>query len=625
MQRVGDVIFVGVSAAWILLVLAFLTSVRGGLAQTVPPVDLSTISPSQFSDDELDLPYYLAHFHTLANSVVISGANPGFIDLPVWRPQNQQMPYNARVMENVLSLAYFYATDRSWNPYFGHPAVRERLEAAIRFWVDMQSDEGFFSETAVHKWAISPTGFATKYMGETLRLLSEGPAIDPDLLDDLAQADRRAIEAFLTSEDFFEHGKNYSNHYTTIYGGALAYLDLYPDEDLAELLGQRLEEGLAAFQSPAGYFYERRGPDWVYEVEIHHTNHLMAWHYLLGTEMEDEYASAIEDWYDWLSFNAALEPDTAGFVLNHAIETRRTLRFYQENRETSFGRTCFPPAERVTMARAFCESEEERKQRLSRQRAELERTWPNIPPLRVGEFYGYSPVVFLHRNHVRWHPSAEQKAAARDRLPYIRSEEFIHERMDERTKFRATYIRQPDYYATFNTGEPTDQEQQFGLGFVWTPQEGAMLQSQKVADAAWGTADFGSDDVYESDVLDARYELDGRSVSLRSGVRNVGGGRLRISYDLGTQGRKIVDFRQDDIVVTVRHDGRFTETIPILLEADESAELGAGFLRTNAGFAISFDESASATFSAGNLRVGRKRVHLLDIQAQDGLSYRFQF
>src|SRR6478735_7938809 len=39
----------------------------------VPPVDWSKLKPEDFSDDELDLPYYLANFHKLANSVVETG------------------------------------------------------------------------------------------------------------------------------------------------------------------------------------------------------------------------------------------------------------------------------------------------------------------------------------------------------------------------------------------------------------------------------------------------------------------------------------------------------------------------------------------------------------------------
>src|SRR5690606_24015329 len=94
--------------------------------QDVPPVDFSQIAPDDFGDDELAFAYYLAHFPILANSVRMSEPDRGFIDHAVWREPDWQTRHNARVMENVLSLAFFYATDRPWNPYYAHPSVRQR-------------------------------------------------------------------------------------------------------------------------------------------------------------------------------------------------------------------------------------------------------------------------------------------------------------------------------------------------------------------------------------------------------------------------------------------------------------------------------------------------------------------
>src|SRR5688572_6887786 len=100
--------------------LLFLAFSSTPIAQTtsqwpkVPPADFSKLKPSDFRDDELDLPYYLAHFHRLANSVVEEGDNRGFINISVWRSPQDNKPYNARVMENILSLAFFYSTKRPW-------------------------------------------------------------------------------------------------------------------------------------------------------------------------------------------------------------------------------------------------------------------------------------------------------------------------------------------------------------------------------------------------------------------------------------------------------------------------------------------------------------------------------
>src|SRR5690349_12899382 len=67
----------------------------------VPAVDWSKVRLADFTDEELDLPYYLARFKSVAEGVTESGPNRGFMSIPVWRgrDKNQQGPWNARVME----------------------------------------------------------------------------------------------------------------------------------------------------------------------------------------------------------------------------------------------------------------------------------------------------------------------------------------------------------------------------------------------------------------------------------------------------------------------------------------------------------------------------------------------
>jgi hypothetical protein len=594
-------------------------------AQTVPRVDLSEIALSEFADDELDLPYYLEHFHTIANSVVMSGPLRGFLDIPVWRQPDQLAPHNARIMENILSIAFFYATDRPWNPYHGHPAVRARLEAALNFWVGMQSEDGLFSEAGEDAWGISPTAFATLYMGETLRLLSGGPPIADEVLAEVVAADRKAILAILTNEQFFDHGTRYSNHYTAAWAGALAFVSLFPNPDLSDRLEQRLRQGLVRFQSPAGFFYERRGPDWVFEIETHHSNNLTAWHYLRGSPLGNAYTDAIRRWYEWFAYNAAIEPDGSGFTVNHAIETRLTLAFYEENRTTTYGGTCLPVAEQVVLVRAFCESREEAAARVARRRDELERSWPSVPPLRLGDFYGYSPITFLHRNRNRWHPTNEQKAAARDLLPYLASNAFTHHRADDRVEFGVTFIRRPAYYAAFNAGERLDEDQAYGLGVVWIPDYGAVLQSHKAAGTSWGTRPQAADIVYEAEIRDRRIERDGEAVTLDAGAENVGPGTVTISYPLGSRGEKSVTFLPDEIVVTIRHDGPFEEVIPLLVAPNDRMEVGNTVARIGQALSLDFDENASASIRSTRRRIGRKQLEVLYLQANGDLEYRLRF
>ena len=65
----------------------------------IPDIDLSTFKPSDFTDAELDIPFYLKHFHTVANSVIETGPDKGFINMSVWRAPADNKPDKARIME----------------------------------------------------------------------------------------------------------------------------------------------------------------------------------------------------------------------------------------------------------------------------------------------------------------------------------------------------------------------------------------------------------------------------------------------------------------------------------------------------------------------------------------------
>ncbi|MGH9882852.1 MAG: hypothetical protein ACRD6N_15550, partial [Pyrinomonadaceae bacterium] len=467
----------------------------------VPPADFSRLEPSDFDDGELDLPYYLAHFHRLANSVVAEGENRGFINLAVWRNQQDNRSYNARIMENILSLAFFYSTKRPWNQYYGSPAVRVRLEAALDFWCRMQNADGRFSEYGPKQWNLAATAFATKFMGQTLTLLHNGPPIDPGLLDRTVKADRRAIHFVLTDATFYKHGRDFTNQFTNVWAGALAFLKLYPDAALESLLHRRIQTDTRIFQSPAGYFYEARGPDWGYNLGTHHSNLWMAWHYAKGTPLGNILIAEERKFVEWLAYNAVREPDGSGFTLNRAIETRQRRPFLDSNAITrgqeDQGQRLI--ASEVPLARAFSATQEQIKNYRKEQRAALEKNWAGGSELAVGAFSAFSPYAFLHRSHTRWFPTEAQRNAALKLLPY-RDRRFIHQRMDSRERLVFTFVRQPGYYAIFNSGPHLTNQQRYGLGLIWQPEMGAFLQSQTgTSDAAWGTVLRPNQPVYESD------------------------------------------------------------------------------------------------------------------------------
>lgn len=543
----------------ILFAAVVLTGSTAALAkwQPVAPADFSRIKPADFADDELDLPYHLQHFHKVANAVVEEGADRGFFNTGLWRGEGQKHTYNARIMESHLTLAYFYCTDRAWNPYFRSQAVRERLEAALEYLVNMQNDDGRFSEYGVKEWNLPATAFATKFLGETLRLLKSGPPIDPALHRRVIEADRKAIVVTLTMPSLYDHGRRYTNQYCNVFAGGMAYIDLYPDEQIRRLVSERFKDAMRDFQSPAGFYYERDSADFGYVFHTTRSDMNMAYHYARGTDLGGWIEEMESRWAEWISYNLVRQPDGSGYVINRGVESRQRHAF-RDYLDTGM-------AEKVPGSRAFSTSVAELRRQRQEARAALERDWASYNNPSAPAKQGLSPYAFLHRAHYLWHPSAAQKQEAIERLPYLARSSFAHQRSDSRAKLTCTYVRRAGFYAAFNSGEPKHEQQRLGLGIVWSPSAGAVLQSQTASsDHAWGTRRDGAEQVYEAGKVTASYEVDGKEIAPQDGARDLPPGRLVVRYPLGESGKKEVTFDESGITVEIEHRGRFVEQIPLL-------------------------------------------------------------
>lgn len=542
------------------------------------PIDLSSISIESIGDwlvdrpvsqgVEQDINYYIAHFHRIANAVKSSDPNKGFIDIQVWRNPVDNEPYNARIMESITTLAWFYTSDPEWNPYYGDEDLRKILEASLTFWLNIQHADGRFSEYGENRWNLAATAFATKFMGKTLELLQDGPEIDSALHEQVKLANRKALMVVFTNESFYDLGIRFSNQFGNAFTGALAHLSMNPEDiELKQVFESRLQTSLDDFQSPVGFYYEWYGPDWGYAFGTHHSNILMAWHYARhDADFAAHYAKEHERFTEWLSYNAVQQPGDDVFVLHSSIQSRQS--------RTTLARLESPLSEVVPMARAFNVTSEEAEERLTAVRQRVTSNWLNIPSLQTGSFAGYSAYSFLHRDHYRWNPDNAQREAAIATLPYLASDDFIHQRVDNLTHFETTYIRKVEYYAAFSAGEQQTDQQRFGLGLLWSPDAGALFQSQSRSnDAAWGTMTISNRvaSPWEAFPMDATYRLDGAIVEPEVGAHELGGKQLEISYPLGSTGilsgigSKNILFDDDNITVEITHNGPFKEILPLLV------------------------------------------------------------
>ena len=507
---------------------------------TVPALDTSKIRPSDFADADLDLPFALAHFAQVVNSVLMDGPNRGYINISVWRGTANFHPYNARTMESILTLAWFYCAPQKWNQYRGHPAVRARLEAALDYWCRMQSSDGKFSEYGPQQWNLAATAFAVKFVSEALRLLKTGPKISSDIHQRTIDGCRKALHAVLYDPDLMSHGRTYSNQYTNIFAGGAAFLSLYPDAELDKRLGERLAAAPAELQSPAGYMYEHDGPDLGYTLNTHHENLQMSYSYWRGTPRGKLLIDEENRFGEWLSYNIVPEPGKDFWVANRAIESRQKHAIF-EPIDT-------PLADHCILMRAFATPPELRASQIRAAREKLEKQWPEVDPLPVGDFNALTPYLFLQRAHYNWHPTAAQITEARKLVRPLAQQSFVEQRKDTRLPMVFTYVRRPGYYAAFaSTTKAASEQERFGLTLVWTPEKGVLLQSQTSgSETAWGTSIGGAMPV-EATGMDAEY-LDGGA---------------QVRYPIEGGGKKTVVFAKDRILVTVERPGEIVERLPV--------------------------------------------------------------
>ena len=185
----------------------------------------------------------------------------------------------------------------------------------------------------------------------------------------------------------------------------------------------------AAFQSPVGYFYERSGPDWGYFIGTHHSDIHAAWHYARGTDRASIFLEKEQRWYDWFAYNAVPEPDGSGYTLNRAIETRQKTPFLTEYHtnlggpewSTSGNLETTALGEELELPRAFGRAVETHAQDIADTRARLEANWPTVAPLAIAEFWAFTPYAFLHRDHITWNPTSDQKKIGHRDITLYRS------------------------------------------------------------------------------------------------------------------------------------------------------------------------------------------------------------
>jgi autotransporter-associated beta strand protein len=617
------------------LMISSLWPTLGAQWTAVPDADFSKLQLSQFDDRELEVPYFLYHFARVANAVVETGANRGFLDLKVNRQIEDNQVYNARIMEMQLPLAYFYTANRPWNVYYGHAAVRVRLEAMLLRWCQIQNQpgttdgdfDGLYAEYSASNWSLAPTGFGVMHAAQALDLLVDsGLAFDATVLENSRVALRRAIMAIFTRADMRAAARQYSNQFNGAFHAALIYLENWPDSQLDAAFVQAVRDAAAQDQSPAGFYYEKSGPDIGYS-SVHETNlRIMLPRLRQREDLLSTMISSDRRWNAWLA--ASLLPQPASslplYLTNSGINTR-TTHAYQFAEDG-------PLREWLGSARPFARSSNEYAAYLSTRRAQVQAQFGKWGALVVPRSSSYQPafVFAAVENLDSWHPTAAQRAGEFNQLPSLASDRFNRIFHDGPTLTMMT-ARRPSYYGIFNSGAVRTSGQNFGLGLLWNERFGTALQAVSLSNWTCGTRRSGGDgSLYENANLAVTRNVSDTPLNPVNGITTLENGRVTQTYPLSTFGSKTVSFDESHVEVMIAHSGGFNELLPLVHPANASIVQQVDRVVVNHPNGASFTillTAGSPTITIGaasSLSSGLVR-RLVTLEGKDSLHYQLRF
>ncbi|NJP96857.1 hypothetical protein HCN51_46805 [Nonomuraea sp. FMUSA5-5] len=614
----------------------------------VAALDPGTIDLADFTGLEQQIAPYLGNLARLANSVNDDSATDyGFITCGCWR--TGQGPSDARVMENVLTLAYFYTADRPWNPYHRDPALRGRLEAALRFLLTTQNDDGSFPQGSGDVHSRAATGFALELYAIMLDLLDADGTLDPALVTELTTAMKAASRWFLEDEEVWgPRGAQFANQVAGGLVGISRLLPRFGDAALHTRFEQRLAEHERVSQSEAG-FYRDGTVAHRYSIEVE-SEDLAGWADPATRPVIDRMQGR---YLDWAQYNLLYDQALDGYFINTAIDSRHRGWNYAD--ELPIGSNNLWGAV-IPQARAYSATREETEQRRA---AFAKAGWQtSVAPLIAPTWAYLDPAIVRDvALGEEYHPAAAERLAAIKTLRPYAGAPYTEHRADSVTGQRFVFAKRPAYAVGLGFGKHVTTQygfwdnQRFGLNYLYDPKLGVLVQGQNApqigaprtrpvnAELSWGTGWAAADglhfDSYDQPVpafyrdgapvdpatagdlddLEIRYAAAGgtKSVTLDD--------RLRVRVEAGTT----PFFERIPLVLDEDDTVRWIGGGPVAVGSRSEAANVSGVVvnRDGRSLEIRWSGTGSAVLWPSSFPVagGKRTLQVLDVKAEGTLAY----
>ncbi|GAA2411455.1 hypothetical protein GCM10010191_20800 [Actinomadura vinacea] len=555
---------------------ALLTALPAGRASAAGRLpDLAGLGPiarTAFAPAEQRVASYLVSLAPMVNEISDADSDHGFFTGGWWRTPASAT--NARVQEHVLTLAWFYAKARPWNPYAGDPALLAGLDAALGHYLGLQHPDGTWPEYSGSEHSLAATGFALGYLSKVQSLLRSANAL-PARRTRITAALRTAMTWLLdpSNESVWQSDLTFANQVTAGLAGSALALRQDPDAALRSRLTAAIGRLAAHGQSPAGFFYEKSGADMNYNFEVM-LPELADCRRQSGDSRLVTMASA---YTGWLGYNMLREPDGSGWITNIGPSSRTSALFYNDTR---------PDPERTALSGQFVPDVPALGAFLSAREdlAAARTAWTADPePIPALVKPDTSPRIIAHGFYGERFATRRAKDSAIARLPYLASKNFTEHRGDLGQDF--LFLRRRDLYlgGYFGTRRATTHSRT-GLTFLWHPVAGTVIQSLNNNDhGCWAT-------VFPGQVADA----DGPQP-----VEFLGGSPYAFRFHTPTSSVVTTVTAADGMLTrSVRANSAAGEQIPLVLRASDTVVFTNGTTAPYGG---------SVTTTADGLDLHRRR------------------
>ena len=558
---------------------------------------VSSIDKTQWKPDEYDLLFPFVNFARMANAVVTEpGPRQGWFAEPLWR-HHSYAPFNARVMENYYSLAFFLGYKAPWNIYYRDSGVLSRLGMALRYTFRLMGKDGAIPEIDAVPSSlmcadrmVASGGFGAEALSGVL--VAAGDLLPSDLRRELVEHTRRAVTLVLGSKASLDHAAVVTNQYLGALVAGLRLARQSRDRTLQRLVERGTDLLLGDFISPAGYLYEADGAD-TFGYFLHTTLYrLIA---LYQVRPDPRILEVLRRSCDWMGRWLLLEPDARTLILSTAHMTRCAVDYRRPSgwtwegigpllrdpltargRSARFSGLKPNGADARRVMKLFLVSAAEEKER--RRRWVTEQDPVSACRAELAQ-RGYAPPFSFNRFKA-YHPGGNELAEARSLLP-CRNPKVRVETLNDPRGHQYVFARRDRYYMGFAFAGHETRLARNGPSFLWTPDAGTLVMSENQSGACWETsgAEGSGETGSMPGLADVREEGDEVGITIR--------------YERWGL-KKVYVLRPDSVLVGlygtggVRDDKVYVERIPFLLRQGDVVDVGYGRWQVPVGGKLCF-------------------------------------